>query len=70
MDVIDVSGMQCPDPLKTVASTLAAAPQGSKFKIITDDYVCYVMLRRLMALNEVKILEADESGPYVLVVEK
>ncbi|MEM0468156.1 MAG: sulfurtransferase TusA family protein [Pyrobaculum sp.] len=70
MQILDVSGMQCPDPLKTVASALASAPQGAKFKIITDDYVCYVMLRRLMSINEVKILESEESGPYVLIVEK
>ncbi|MEM0468323.1 MAG: sulfurtransferase TusA family protein [Pyrobaculum sp.] len=70
MEVIDVSGQQCPDPLKNVASVLANAPSGARFKIITDDYVCYMMLRRLMALNDVKILEADEGGPYTLVVEK
>lgn len=70
MEVIDVSGQQCPDPLKTVATALANAPAGARFKIVTDDYVCYMMLRRLMALNEVKILEADETGPYSLVVEK
>ncbi|MEM1599051.1 MAG: sulfurtransferase TusA family protein [Pyrobaculum sp.] len=70
MEVIDVSGQQCPDPLKTVATALANAPQGAKFKVVTDDYVCYMMLRRLMALNDVQILEAEESGPYVLVVQK
>jgi len=70
VETIDVSGQQCPEPLKTVATALAAAPQGARFKIITDDYVCYMMLRRLMALNEVKILEATEEGPYILVVEK
>jgi len=70
MQVIDVSGQQCPDPLKNVASVLASAPAGARFKVVTDDYVCYVMLRRLMALNDIKILEAEETGPYVLVVEK
>ncbi|MGC9050884.1 sulfurtransferase TusA family protein [Pyrobaculum sp.] len=70
METIDVSGQQCPDPLKTVASALANAPAGARYRIVTDDYVCYMMLRRLMALNDVKILEAEEGGPYVLVVEK
>ncbi|ABL88997.1 conserved hypothetical protein [Pyrobaculum islandicum DSM 4184] len=70
MDVIDVRGQQCPDPLKKVASILAGASAGAQFKIVTDDYVCYVMLRRLMAINDVKILQAEETGPYVLVVEK
>ncbi|AET31740.1 sulfurtransferase TusA family protein [Pyrobaculum ferrireducens] len=70
MEVIDVSGQQCPDPLKTVASALANAPAGARYRIVTDDYMCYMMLRRLMALNDVKILEAEEGGPYVLVVEK
>jgi|FaiFalDrversion3_1042247.scaffolds.fasta_scaffold15105_2 TusA-related sulfurtransferase len=70
MQVIDVTGQQCPDPLKTVATALATASAGTRFKIITDDYVCYMMLRRLMALNDVKILEAEETGPYTLVVEK
>ncbi|ACB40198.1 sulfurtransferase TusA family protein [Pyrobaculum neutrophilum] len=70
MEVIDVSGMQCPDPLRKVASVLASAPPGSRYRIVTDDYVCYVMLRRLMAVNDVKIVEADEGGPYALVVEK
>jgi TusA-related sulfurtransferase len=70
MQVIDVTGQQCPDPLKTVATALAAVSAGTRFKIVTDDYVCYMMLRRLMALNDVKILEAEETGPYALVVEK
>ena len=53
-----------------MATALANAPQGAKFNVVTDDYVCYMMLRRLMALNDVQILEAEESGPYVLVVQK
>ena len=44
METIDVSGQQCPDPLKNVASALAAAPQGARFKIVTDDYVCYMKI--------------------------
>lgn len=70
MNIIDVRGQQCPDPLKNVASVLAVAPAGTRFKILSDDYVCYVMLRRLMALNDVKILEAQEGDTYILVVEK
>ncbi|MFN7105171.1 MAG: sulfurtransferase TusA family protein [Pyrobaculum sp.] len=70
MEVIDVSGRQCPEPLTNVAAVLANAPQGAVFKVVTDDYICYMMLRRLMALNDVKILEAEEGPTYVLVVQK
>ncbi len=70
MQVIDLSGQQCPEPLKNVATILAGAPDGAVFKIVTDDYICYMMLRRLMALNDVKILESEESATYALVVQK
>ncbi|MGC9132013.1 MAG: sulfurtransferase TusA family protein, partial [Pyrobaculum sp.] len=36
METIDVSGQQCPDPLKIVASALANAPAGARYKIVTD----------------------------------
>ncbi len=63
-------GKTCPDPLKEVAARLAAAPQGTQFKVITDDYTCYLMLRRLAALNDVKILGAEEGDLFVLLLER
>lgn len=63
-------GKTCPDPLKEVAARLAAAPQGTQFKVITDDYTCYLMLRRLAALNDVKILGTEEGDLFVLLLER
>lgn len=70
MEEVDVRGMQCPDPLKVVAAKLAAAPQGAQFRVLTDDYTCYLMLRRMAALNDVKILSSEEGEVFVLVLEK
>lgn len=70
MEEIDVRGRQCPDPLKEVAARLAAAAPGAQFKVLTDDYMCYMMLRRLAALNEVKILGAEEGDIYILYLQK
>lgn len=63
-------GKTCPDPLKEVAARLAAAPQGTQFKVVTDDYTCYLMLRRLAALNDVKILGTEEGDLFVLLLER
>jgi TusA-related sulfurtransferase len=70
MEEIDVRGKACPDPLKEVAARLAAAPQGSQFRVVTDDYACYLLLRRLAALNDVKILGAEEGDVFVLLLER
>lgn len=63
-------GKQCPDPLREVALKLAEAPQGAQFKVVTDDYTCYLMLRRMAALNDVKILGSEEGDIYVLYLQK
>lgn len=70
MEVIDVRGKACPDPLKEVAARLAAAPQGAQFKVLTDDYTCYLFIRRLAALNDVKILGSEEGDVFVLLLER
>ncbi|MEL9990360.1 MAG: sulfurtransferase TusA family protein [Thermoproteus sp.] len=70
MEEIDVRGKACPDPLKEVAARLAAAPQGAQFKVLTDDYTCYLMLRRLAALNDVKIIGSEEGEVFVLLLQR
>lgn len=64
---ISIKGMSCPTPLNIVARELVKVPLGSRFTIITDDYVCFMMLMRFLKILGESIEETRENdGLYVI----
>jgi len=71
MREIDLSGKLCPTPLTYVNAEISRANSGEVLRIITDDFACFIMIKRLLALLKVKVLEEkSEGGRHVIIVEK
>ncbi len=64
---IDVRGRQCPEPLKEVAQQIVGLAPGTEFKVLTDDLTCFLMVRRILSLNEVEITGVEDSGPIYVI---
>ena len=67
--VVDIKGMQCPQPLSIVSSELSKMPMGAELEVLTDDFICYMMVQRLLKMLGEEILEATqlEDGTYKIV---
>ncbi|BDR92817.1 sulfurtransferase TusA family protein [Vulcanisaeta souniana] len=69
---IDVRGLQCPTPINVVSNAISKAEIGSVLTILTDDFICFMMLQRVLRILNVEIKETvqlDENN-YRIVVAK
>ncbi|GAB6944024.1 sulfurtransferase TusA family protein [Vulcanisaeta sp. JCM 14467] len=71
-NVIDVRGLQCPTPVTIVANAVDRAESGSVLTVITDDFVCFMMIQRILKILNVEIKEAVQldDGNYRIVIVK
>ena len=71
-NVIDVRGFQCPTPVTIVANAVDKAETGSVLTVITDDFICFMMIQRILKILNAEIKEATqlEDGNYRIVVVK
>ncbi|WP_069808199.1 sulfurtransferase TusA family protein [Vulcanisaeta thermophila] len=67
--LINVKGMQCPTPLTVVSNELAKMSDGAEFEIVTDDFICFMMLQRFLRILNIKVKEAVQldDGTYRIV---
>jgi TusA-related sulfurtransferase len=69
---VDVRGMQCPMPVTMVANAVSKAKVGSTLTILTDDFICFMMIQRILKILNVEIREAvqiDDKN-YRIIVAK
>jgi len=70
---IDVKGVECPQPINAVAKELSKMPIGTQFRIITDNYVCYMMLQRLLKMLGERIdstAEHEDAEEYEIMATR
>ncbi|WP_243665455.1 sulfurtransferase TusA family protein [Vulcanisaeta sp. JCM 16159] len=70
--IIDVRGLRCPTPVTIVANAVDKAEVGSTLTVITDDFICFMMIQRILKILNVEIREAVQldDGNYRIVVVK
>jgi TusA-related sulfurtransferase len=69
---IDVRGQQCPTPITIVANAIAKAKVGDVLTILTDDFVCFMMIQRILRILNVEIREAmqiDDKNYNIVIVK-
>ncbi|MFP3280641.1 MAG: sulfurtransferase TusA family protein, partial [Vulcanisaeta sp.] len=52
---VDVRGIQCPTPVTIVANAVSKAKVGSTLTILTDDFICFMMIQRILKILNVEI---------------
>jgi len=67
--IINIKGMQCPQPLTIVSNELTKLPMDTEFEVVTDDFICFMMVQRLLRMlgEEVRETSQSEDGTYRIV---
>ncbi|WP_229657658.1 sulfurtransferase TusA family protein [Thermocladium modestius] len=71
--LIDVKGIECPQPVNVVAKELSKMPVGTQFRIVTDNYVCYMMLQRLLKMLGERVdstAEHEDAEEYEIIATR
>ena len=71
-NIVDVRGLQCPTPVTIVANAVSKAEIGAQMTVLTDDFICFMMIQRILKILNVEIKEAVQldDGNYRIIVVK
>lgn len=70
MKVVDTKGLRCPAPLIKTRQALNEASEGESLQIITDNQTSLNNIRRFLSDNKLSFTEKQETGFWVLTVER
>lgn len=66
-EIIDLRGLEC-NALKQFIIRYQSIEEGRRYRVILDNYACFIMIRRTIALLGGKLIDLGRGDKYLYIV--